>query len=184
MGHTKGYIQVLVVGPESMLGSSVIVKITSIGRWSVFGEVTQILDRTNSSGTQATGDKEICSPCSNADEACACSGNPEPCGCGFDSCNIQGESEESILPVPKNDSEPENGSNRNVIGWLLRKRRNPSEKSSETNIELELKGKAQLAFGNRREWSTVDTALLGGMLISLLTIIALFSYLGSKNLII
>lgn len=184
MGHTKGYIQVLVVGPESMLGSSVIVKITSVGRWSVFGEVIQILDCTNSSGTQATGDKEICSPCSNADEACACSGNPEPCGCGLDSCNIQGESEESTVLVPKNESEPENRSNRNVIGWLLRKRRNPSEKSSETNIELELKGKAQLAFGNRREWGTVDTALLGGMLISLLTIIALFSYLGSKNLII
>lgn len=174
----------LVVGPESMLGSSAIVKITSVGRWSVFGEVIQILDHTNSSGTLAIGDKEICSPCSNADEACACSGNPEPCGCGFDSCNIQGKSEESTVPVPKNDLQPENISNGNVIGRLLRKRRNPSEKSSETNIQSELKGKAQLAFGNKREWGTVDTALLGGMLLSLLTIIALFSYLGSKNSII
>lgn len=49
MGHTKGYIQVLVVGPESMLGTSAIVKITSVGRWSVFGEVIEILNRGSAS---------------------------------------------------------------------------------------------------------------------------------------
>ncbi|KAJ3675206.1 hypothetical protein LUZ60_004248 [Juncus effusus] len=39
VGHTKGYIQVLVIAPESFLGCSINVKITSVGRWSVFGEV-------------------------------------------------------------------------------------------------------------------------------------------------
>ncbi|EPS57694.1 hypothetical protein M569_17123, partial [Genlisea aurea] len=42
VGHTKGYVQVLVEGPETMLGKSVEAKITSIGRWSVFGEVVVI----------------------------------------------------------------------------------------------------------------------------------------------
>jgi threonylcarbamoyladenosine tRNA methylthiotransferase CDKAL1 len=41
VGHTKGYIQVLVIAPDSMLGTSADVRITSIGRWSVFGEVIE-----------------------------------------------------------------------------------------------------------------------------------------------
>ncbi|KAF2297370.1 hypothetical protein GH714_022003 [Hevea brasiliensis] len=45
VGHTKAYVQVLVVAPESMLGASAIVKITSVGRWSVFGEVIQTLNQ-------------------------------------------------------------------------------------------------------------------------------------------
>ncbi|KAL4183326.1 hypothetical protein AMTRI_Chr11g97630 [Amborella trichopoda] len=44
VGHTKGYIQVLVVAPKSMLGTSTYVKITSVGRWSVFGDVIEIPD--------------------------------------------------------------------------------------------------------------------------------------------
>ncbi|CAN6487070.1 unnamed protein product [Victoria cruziana] len=39
VGHTKGYVQVLVIAPDSMLGTSVDVKITSVGRWSVFGDI-------------------------------------------------------------------------------------------------------------------------------------------------
>ncbi|KAK1551662.1 hypothetical protein Q3G72_002233 [Acer saccharum] len=35
VGHTKGYIQVLVIAKEDMLGASALVKITSVGRWSV-----------------------------------------------------------------------------------------------------------------------------------------------------
>ncbi|XP_051217390.1 uncharacterized protein [Lolium perenne] len=41
VGHTKGYIQVLVIAPDSMLGTSADAKITSVGRWSVFGEVIE-----------------------------------------------------------------------------------------------------------------------------------------------
>ncbi|KMZ67572.1 hypothetical protein ZOSMA_262G00060 [Zostera marina] len=38
-GHTKGYVQVLVIAPEILLGTRTTVKITSVSRWSVFGEL-------------------------------------------------------------------------------------------------------------------------------------------------
>ncbi|KAJ6757888.1 RADICAL SAM PROTEINS [Salix koriyanagi] len=47
VGHTKAYVQVLIVAQESMLGTSAIVKITSVGRWSVFGEVIETVNQTN-----------------------------------------------------------------------------------------------------------------------------------------
>jgi len=39
VGHTKSYVQVLIMAPDSMLGTSVEVKITSVSRWSVFGDI-------------------------------------------------------------------------------------------------------------------------------------------------
>lgn len=39
VGHTKSYVQVLIMAPDSMLGTSVDVKITSVGRWSVLGDI-------------------------------------------------------------------------------------------------------------------------------------------------
>lgn len=62
VGHTKGYMQVLVVGPESMLGMCAEVKITSVGRWSVFAEII------------ATTEYSSCQRKSGADETC-CGGN-------------------------------------------------------------------------------------------------------------
>ncbi|KAL2893535.1 Threonylcarbamoyladenosine tRNA methylthiotransferase [Bienertia sinuspersici] len=43
VGHTKGYIQVLVNALENHLGASATIRITSVGRWSVFGEVIEVL---------------------------------------------------------------------------------------------------------------------------------------------
>ncbi|KAF5954789.1 hypothetical protein HYC85_007645 [Camellia sinensis] len=90
VGHTKGYVQVLVIGPETMLGTSAIVKITSVGRWSVFGEVIETLNQINgniaSSERKSNGNK--CTPCSNLEEACACSREPEPCACEMTSCGV------------------------------------------------------------------------------------------------
>lgn len=39
VGHTKSYVQVLLPEVESLLGSNVEVKVTSVSRWSVMGEV-------------------------------------------------------------------------------------------------------------------------------------------------
>ncbi|KMZ62883.1 hypothetical protein ZOSMA_43G00650 [Zostera marina] len=39
VGHTKGYMQVLVIASEILLGTRTTVKITSVGRWSVFGKL-------------------------------------------------------------------------------------------------------------------------------------------------
>ncbi|KAL2503421.1 Methylthiotransferase [Abeliophyllum distichum] len=176
VGHTKGYIQVLVVGPESMLGTSAIVKITTVGRWSVFGEVIEILNR-GSASSLCQVDKD--SPCSNLSETCVCSKEPEPCACEMtSSC---GHTEEKIVSVPRNDPIPSEHSSQNLIGWLLRKRKNSSHKKMENETTLEYDKKLGTSH-HGCSWGPVDKALFGGIFVSLLTIIALFLYLGSRSL--
>ncbi|GLJ54906.1 hypothetical protein SUGI_1178870 [Cryptomeria japonica] len=83
VGHTKSYVQVLVMAPDSMLGTSVDVKIASVGRWSVFGNIVgkpyQILTPCISNSNLATK-KTIVSEGRNAEvmsctesESCTCS---------------------------------------------------------------------------------------------------------------
>uniref|UniRef100_M8AI69 Threonylcarbamoyladenosine tRNA methylthiotransferase n=1 Tax=Aegilops tauschii TaxID=37682 RepID=M8AI69_AEGTA len=84
VGHTKGYIQVLVIAPDSMLGTSADAKITSVGRWSLFGEVIEgtvaikeaALEQ-NSAEVQVKNspnrvEEAACS--TNTCDSCACSG--------------------------------------------------------------------------------------------------------------
>ncbi|KAG5520387.1 hypothetical protein RHGRI_033085 [Rhododendron griersonianum] len=169
VGHTKGYVQVLVVGPETMLGTSAIVKVTSVGRWSVFGEVIEILTQTKgnpgSRERESTGNK--CKPCSDPDETCACSKEPQPCA-----CEMPSNGDEAIVYLPKNEIMwTEERTNRNVIRWLLRKRRN--QKRMENGIISEPKENQELDSGSTRDWALVDRALLGGAILSLLTVIVL-----------
>eukprot|EP00271_Cylindrocystis_brebissonii_P022639 TRINITY_DN8790_c0_g1_i1.p1 TRINITY_DN8790_c0_g1~~TRINITY_DN8790_c0_g1_i1.p1 ORF type:complete len:899 (+),score=109.62 TRINITY_DN8790_c0_g1_i1:300-2996(+) len=42
VGHTKSYVQVLLAPSEGLLGSSVMVEVTSVGRWSVMGRVLPV----------------------------------------------------------------------------------------------------------------------------------------------
>lgn len=83
VGHTKSYVQVLVMAPDSMLGTSVDVKVASVGRWSVFGNIIgnpyQILVPCISNSNLATR-KIIASEGRNAEvmsctesESCTCS---------------------------------------------------------------------------------------------------------------
>ncbi|CAL5385419.1 unnamed protein product [Camellia sinensis] len=177
VGHTKGYVQVLVIGPETMLGTSAIVKITSVGRWSVFGEVIETLNQINgnttSSERKSNGNK--CTPCSNLEEACACSREPEPCACEMTSCGVQNALEESTISLPKNE-------NRSLIRWLLRKRKNQSQKRMENGIVSEIKENQEWNRGRMREWTLVDRALVGGMVVSLLTVAVLLSFFVSGSM--
>jgi len=128
VGHTKGYVQVLVVAPESMLGSSAIVKITSVGRWSVFGEVIETINPMNvkSASRKDMSNQDKCSPCSDPKE-CACTREPETCAsCGQESCGGQTTLEESA--ASRNPTFLEDPNSRNLIGWLLRKRKNHVDK--------------------------------------------------------
>lgn len=164
VGHMKGYVQVLVVGPESLLGSSAIVKITSVGRWSVFGDVIQILDDRNE-GTSPSDEKDTSIKSKCVEDTCGCSSaKPEPCACEPDGCNIA-----------ENDSHPEVQNGRNLEGLLLRK------KPSRPMVELEDNGNQKLGVSNvrDRDWGLVDTVLVGGIFMSLLTIVALVLYVGS-----
>ncbi|XP_050125036.1 uncharacterized protein LOC126602249 isoform X2 [Malus sylvestris] len=180
VGHTKGYVQVLVAAPESMLGTSAIAKITSVGRWSVFGEVIETIPHINdkTASTNETRSQEKCFPGANNCETCACSTEPETCACGPESCGGQATSGECA--VMKNVVLLEDRNNRNLLGWLLRKRKNQVEKRVENEIGLGSQKKQEQAQGRLGEWGFVDRALLGGMLVSFLTIVTLLVHLGFR----
>ncbi|CAA0827795.1 Methylthiotransferase [Striga hermonthica] len=160
VGHTKGYIQVLVDEPESMLGSSAMVKITSVGRWSVFGEVIQILNETahfpmkHDSAEENSCLKETC--CSKEAETCAC-----------------GQTEQETVFGTKDVQKPRESRSQNLVGWFLRKRKNISScRTIENERKPELDEKQETSR-QVHDWSSVDKALLIGIVVSLLTIIAM-----------
>ncbi|KAI3807463.1 hypothetical protein L1987_23391 [Smallanthus sonchifolius] len=170
VGHTKGYVQVLVVGPQSLLGSSAIVKITSVGRWSVFGDVIEILTESNDipipSDSKDIINKERSSPCSNQEDTCVFSpAKPEPCACESDACKSNGC---VIGSFPEAQNAPTNPS------LLLRRKPSP------TMVETEGKGSQKPATSNMHghDWGLLDTALVSGIFISFLMIVALFLYVG------
>ncbi|XP_077247576.1 methylthiotransferase [Tasmannia lanceolata] len=183
VGHTKGYVQVLVIAPESMLGTSTDVKITSVGRWSVFGEV---IDTPNQMKEDITLPKSIpnkCSPYSDTCEKFSCSREPEPCSCELQTCGQHeanvGNHEAPDVPAASGTTlimdsirvKDQNG--RKLIGslgsLLLRK-----GKSHGTQREMEhaFESKQKQAKA-RSEFSVVDWILLGGMLCSFLMIVTL-----------
>ncbi|KAL5073455.1 hypothetical protein RYX36_012439 [Vicia faba] len=172
VGHTKGYIQVLVIAPDNMLGSSAKAKITSVGRWSVFGEVIETINhpRDNKAVNKQVPYQDMSSLCCNQTNTCVISEEPESCACGnVDSCCSQNILEKTDSPrdtvvLPQNQN-----SNKNLFGWILRKRKNlhkrvESELASGSDVKLEK---------SMQKWDFVDKALLGGISISILTIIAL-----------
>ncbi|KAL9345144.1 hypothetical protein Peur_062819 [Populus x canadensis] len=63
-----------------MLGASAIVKITSVGRWSVIETLNQINQKTKS--VEKTLSEYKCSPCSDPCECCEYSRETEACACG------------------------------------------------------------------------------------------------------
>ncbi|KAF8405803.1 hypothetical protein HHK36_007880 [Tetracentron sinense] len=147
VGHTKGYVQVLVVAPESMLGTSADVKITSVGRWSVFGKVLEIHSQTNEdtvSWEKTSLDK--CNPKSNLFESCACSTEREPCACAVQSCGKQISADENTTTSDNMWLEDRNS--RNLIGWLLRKRKSQGQKSMENGLALGSMEKQELSRKN------------------------------------
>ncbi|GAU37951.1 hypothetical protein TSUD_269660 [Trifolium subterraneum] len=175
VGHTKGYIQVLVIAPDNMLGSSALAKITSVGRWSVFGEIIETLNHAsdNKALNKQVPNQDMSSLCCDQTNTCATSEVPESCACGnVDSCCSQ-----STLETTDNSRDtimlPQNQNSKNLFGWILRKRKNlhkrvESEFASGSDIKQEK---------NMKKWDFVDKALLGGISISILAIIALLVYL-------
>ncbi|CAK7344837.1 unnamed protein product [Dovyalis caffra] len=182
VGHTKSYVQVLIVAPESLLGASAIVKITSVGRWSVFGEVIEALNQINQKTRSAekTLTEDKCSSRPDPCESCACSIESEPCACGPEGCGGQSTLEQ--IDDSQNDMLPEDRNRRNLIGWLLRKRKNQVQKTVENGIASGSKKKLERPKVALGEWSVVDRALLGGLIVSFLTIVTLLINLGYKTL--
>lgn len=77
VGHTKSYVQVLIMAPDSMLGTSVEVKITSVGRWSVFGDIVSApyckSHARSAMEENALSDYTVAATCSPVLDACTCS---------------------------------------------------------------------------------------------------------------
>ncbi|KAA0039222.1 threonylcarbamoyladenosine tRNA methylthiotransferase isoform X1 [Cucumis melo var. makuwa] len=183
VGHTKGYIQVLVIAPETMLGTSAMAKITSIGRWSVFGEVIETISTKHHKTTlEDTLTRDKVSPCSNTHETCACSTEPESCACELGSCKgavSVGDEVDSLRNIPL----PEEPKRKNLIEWVLRRRKSQvMPKREETENPIVTERKQTLAGGRLDEWGVVDMILVGGILISTFTIFGLLFHLGSTTL--
>ncbi|XP_021895968.1 threonylcarbamoyladenosine tRNA methylthiotransferase isoform X1 [Carica papaya] len=171
VGHTKGYVQVLVIAPEGLLGTSAIVKITSVGRWSVFGEVIEIVNQPNNKTATnwRVSSEHKCSSLSDPYKPCSCSGLSESCACGPESCRGQQSnfSKRELL---------EDQSKRNLAGWFLRKRNNLVRKKIQSEKASGVK-KQEQSRGSTGEWDFIDRVLLGGMLVSSFTVIILLIYL-------
>ncbi|KAG8493532.1 hypothetical protein CXB51_011057 [Gossypium anomalum] len=176
---TDGIHLVLIVAPETILGTSAIVKITSVGRWSVFGEVLETLPQVNvKMAPDKVSNQEKHSPCSNQYESCACSKEPEPCSCGPDICG--GQIKLDKCTVSKNDSPMENRASKNPIHWFIRKRRNHAQKKVENDNALGIENEQDWAPGG---WGFVDRALLVGIFVSFLMIVAVIMHLEFRTLL-
>lgn len=184
VGHTKGYMQVLVVGPGSMLGTSAIIRITSVGRWSVFGEVIETLNsaKDNAESKERSDRSEKCCSLSNLEDSCACAAELDACACADESCGGQNLTEEKGGSLSKNDSWADDRSNINVFGWFLRKRKNHRTKKMEDDTSAQHIMRQESASGSMHMWTAVDRLLLGGVCASFLTVLALLLYLASSIL--
>lgn len=169
VGHTKGYIQVLVVAPDSMLGTSAMARITSVGRWSVFGEVIETL---NGFGAEVSKEEPPCwersSACNPTSDDCSCSR-----GAALDTCELQVYGQKTLLREdPSGNEIVEDRRSRRMIGWLLRKRKHPGNRQWEVKNVSACNTK-QERVSSSVGYDRIDKALLCGILVSVLTIVAL-----------
>lgn len=169
-------MQVLIVAPDdTLLGTSAIVKITSVGRWSVFGEVIETIEdvkyKTYSRKGESTEEEKCSDPCSST--YCASSIAQETCACGGTTMN-----EESV--VSTNPVSEDGRGSRNVIGWLLRNRKSRAQKN-ESEFVSGLEKRQSFGVEYKDSWNATDRVLLGGILVSFLIIVALLVHLGIRT---
>ncbi|CAI0396636.1 unnamed protein product [Linum tenue] len=186
VGHTKSYVQVLIVAPQTMLGSSAMVKITSVGRWSVFGEVIETLTQADkrTSAKERLSSEVKCSPCVDQDESCACSGDKAaaPCSCGPEGCGEQ-QNSAGTDTASHNQQLLDAQDKTSLIGNFLSRRRktDPTRKLGDSRTasgdSLKQENSREEAPG---EWGFVDRVFLGGLILSLFTLLALLVHLGFR----
>ncbi|PKA62532.1 CDK5RAP1-like protein [Apostasia shenzhenica] len=203
VGHTKGYVQVLLVAPDNMLGTSAEVKITSVGRWSVFGELIEIPKKSHRISRLPNSTAEP--PSSDSSENfCAC---PSEFNCCLNSLEnrLQNAGElNSTLGPPSYDSSknfcalPSKfdcclNSLENTLhnaGKSVEERGKRFVTSVQSNLLRRRKGWESIQSAeNAKEISEgriasdlamMDKLLIGGVVLSLLTIVVLLSRLSSQ----
>jgi threonylcarbamoyladenosine tRNA methylthiotransferase CDKAL1 len=153
VGHTKGYVQVLVTGPESMLGTSAMARITSVGRWSVFGEVIETFSSANRETKSREETKLPCSSNVSTCETCTCSA--ESCGeeRSGEACNISG----------------------NISGQDDNKGKSKKEEKEVQEVVVPGSSVAN--------WGFIDKALVCGVFVSSVTILVLLISIACRVLL-
>ncbi|XP_010912525.1 uncharacterized protein [Elaeis guineensis] len=183
VGHTKGYIQVLIIAPEGMLGTSTDVKITSVGRWSVFGEVIETPSAQVKENTYQGNITLEAFPCPGS-----CDKEPEPCQCAVQDMGQQISDcgpDESPVAIVINSSTTRIQVGRNFISSvqsvLLKKRRQQgSMRMNDVNANKFPENRETRRMSAKL--STMDWILLGGMIVSFLTTVGLLILLSSRML--
>nr|CAE01708.1 OSJNBb0086G13.6 [Oryza sativa Japonica Group] len=178
VGHTKGYIQVLVIAPDSMLGTSADVKITSVGRWSVFGEVIE--GSVVAKETQKHNHSELQEEYrpSQVEEATCC--GTDSCGActcsdAAQQCNPGPERSENSTPQSCGDATHQEA----VQSKLVRRNVEGAVKSSESDTAKQV-GEIQRLNVAARRFPDVDTILWGGLAVSFATTVTLIALLAYK----
>jgi threonylcarbamoyladenosine tRNA methylthiotransferase CDKAL1 len=166
VGHTKGYIQVLVIAPDSMLGTSADVRITSVGRWSVFGEVIEgSVAVKEASKKRSTEPQKECRE-NQAEEVVCCATD----SCGSCACS-EAADDPSDAPQPRGDSARLEADQSTLV------RRNV-EKASESDAG-KAAGKEQRTNVVTRTVN-IDTVLWCGLALSFAATVALVVLLTSR----
>lgn len=175
VGHTKGYIQVLVIAPDSMLGTSADVKITSVGRWSVFGEVIEgsvaVKEAPKKTGTELQkgcreNQVEEASCCAtDSCGSCACSEAAQHCGA--EQCAVPPDA-----PQPRGDVTRLEA----VQSTLVRRN---VEKSSESDAGKAVGKEQQMNVVSRRAVN-IDMVLWCGLALSFAATVALIVLLTTR----
>ncbi|KAL6885879.1 hypothetical protein ACP4OV_010140 [Aristida adscensionis] len=171
VGHTKGYIQVLVIAPDSMLGTSANVKITSVGRWSVFGEVIEgsvlakeVPKETSAElqGKHRQNQVEEAGCCgTNSCGACACSDGAQ--SCSPERCEDAPDAPKTCGDITHHETSQSTLVRRNV--------------TSNTGKPV---GKEQQIHVVDRKAVNIDTILWYGLAVSFAATVALLVLLANK----
>lgn len=180
VGHTKGYVQVLVIAPDIMLGTSMHVRITSVGRWSIFGEVIESIEPVTvpqePKSNIGTSPSDSCQDCGCSKEPQACSLALQACG---QNCCVENKETSNGLEVKS----CKGGSWRgrvlfsSVQSLFLRKRTQGAGKKCD-GYEMQSMDKKEMVGS---KLSTVDWILVSGMLASFITIVVALLFLMTSK---
>ncbi|CAL5032039.1 unnamed protein product [Urochloa decumbens] len=179
VGHTKGYIQVLVIAPDSMLGTSADAKITSVGRWSVFGEVIEGSVVVGEAPKQTSNEPQKEQKQNQVEEAGCC--GTESCGtcvcsdtvqhCGAEQCRNTPDAPQTSGDVDRQEAIQSTLVRRNVEGLT---------KAGESIAAAPSVGKEQQVDLVTRRGVSVDTILWCGLAVSFAVTVALLLLLTGK----
>lgn len=197
VGHTKSYVQVLLPEVEGLLGSNVEVKFTTVNRWSVMGEVVNVVkQRRPYVLTISNRPKRVSLEYTDADRLCSNEGGP--CSCSVENPqNCKSRKPESIMEScacgeKAQCSIREGGQTRNIFtdvcnlfdrspvqGSGLERHRSLEKHKSVYILGEDMDGLDSLAPQNER--ARLDWLLITGLLLGLTGILSGLFYMGVSH---